>query len=245
MANKKMEYRSLTSELRADGQGDEMAIAGYAALFNSLSKELGAYREVIKPGAFQRALTSDDLDCRALVNHDPNLVLARTKNGTLKLEQDARGLKFRCVLNPESQAARDLYSAIKRGDYDSMSFAFNIAQGGDDFSEATDERGAKYALRTLKDIGKIQDISVVSYPAYNATSVSARAMSTPDYADNDAAWLASKKRFLANLTEQIEREGLCESILNQIMTPQTAEQRAQADRELKERMANLAGRTTR
>src|SRR5690348_17208033 len=135
MANK-IEHRSVASSLRAESQGDEMSLVGYAALFNSESKDLGGFRERIAPGAFTRTLKEGG-DVKALVNHDPNQVLGRTKNGTLKLEQDDRGLKFRVKLNPQSQAHRDLHASIARGDLDECSFAFTCPDGGDQITEAT------------------------------------------------------------------------------------------------------------
>jgi len=242
MATTKIEQRSLAADLRAESNGDEMSLAGYAALFNSESKDLGGYRERIAPGAFTRSLQAGD-DVKCLINHDPSRLVGRTKNGTLKLEQDSRGLKFRCMLSPDSQAHRDLHAAIKRGDMDEMSFAFIVNQpGGDDFTEATDERGQKYTLRTLKDVS-IKDVACVTYPAYNSTSVSARALNTPDYSNE--SWLAAKKRFLKQTNEQIAREEFCGSLLNRIMAGAESESRSDAERELEQRMANAAGRTTR
>jgi HK97 family phage prohead protease len=169
----KIEHRFL-AELRADGQGDEMAIAGYAALFNSDSKNLGGFKERIAPGAFTRSIEAG-ADVKALVNHDPSQLLGRTKNGTLSLSQDERGLKFRCVLNAESGAHRDLYAAIKRGDMDECSFAFTVPEGGQDWQDVDDpEEQDMYAIRTLKDVN-LMDVSAVTYPAYNNTSVGARA----------------------------------------------------------------------
>jgi hypothetical protein len=236
----KQEFRSLSAELRAESQGDEMALVGYAALFNSESKDLGGYKERIVPGAFTRSLR-EGTDVKALINHSPNQLLGRVKNGTLKLEQDSRGLKFRCLLNANSQAHRDLYASIKRGDMDECSFAFSVAPGGDDFTDATDERGKKYLLRTLKDVS-LSDISCVTYPAYSTTSVDARSAFVPDYTSE--GWLASKKRFLANVTEQINRDEWTGELLNKIMSG-ADEQRAAADRELEERMKSAAGITTR
>jgi HK97 family phage prohead protease len=242
MANKKMEYRSLTSELRAEGDDKSLTIRGYAALFGSISKDLGSYRERIAPGAFARSIR-EGADVKALINHDASHLLGRTKNGTLTLEEDSRGLKFVCILNPDSQAARDYHASIKRGDMDECSFAFTVPEGGDVWDEAQDASGQRYKRRTLRDVNLL-DVSAVTYPAYNSTSVGARS-AQPDYQDNAAAWLASKKRFLANLTEQIEREALCGSILDRVMNTQTDEQRAEADRELQERMCVAAGRATR
>lgn len=243
MATKKTEFRSLTSELRAEGDEKSLIIRGYAALFNSESKPLpGGFKERIAPGAFARSIR-EGADVKALINHDPSHLLGRTKNGTLQLEEDARGLKFVCILNPDSQAARDYHASIKRGDMDECSFAFTVPEGGDVFDSATDADGRTYQRRTLRDVN-LMDVSAVTYPAYNATSVGARS-TAPDYQDSSTAWLASKKRFLRNLTEQVELESFCGAILDRVMNTQSAEQRAQADRELKERMAIAAGRATR
>lgn len=208
----KIEKRSLTAELRADGQGDEMAIAGYAALFNSESKDLGGFKERIAPGAFTRSLKEGG-DVKALVNHDPSQLLGRTKNGTLTVSQDSRGLKFRCVLNPDSQTHRDLYAAIKRGDYDECSFAMTVPEGGDTWDEAQDDDGRSYQRRTLRDVN-LMDVSCVTYPAYNSTSVGARAA---DYADDSTAWIAKKREFLANYEADANRRSKAAAILHDIM----------------------------
>ena len=88
-----------TIEVR-EAEGEAMVLEGYAAVFNS-ETDLGPFREVIKPGAFTDVLTND---VRALINHDPNLVLGRTSNGTLTLEQDERGLKYRVELGKQTYA---------------------------------------------------------------------------------------------------------------------------------------------
>ena len=207
----KIEKRSLSAELRAESQGDEMSIAGYAALFNNNSKDLGGFKERIAPGAFTRSL-AEGADVKCLINHDPSQLLGRAKNGTLKLEQDSRGLKFRCILNPDSQAHRDLHAAIKRGDMDECSFAFTVVD--DVWDEAQDENGLRYQRRTLRDLN-LMDVSAVTYPAYNATSVGARAVA--DYGDDTAAWLASKRDFLANYEADANRRSKAAEILRTIM----------------------------
>jgi uncharacterized protein len=213
MSNNKIERRSLVSELRAESQGDEMAIAGYAALFNSLSKDLGGFKERIAPGAFTRSLASG-ADVKALVNHDPSQLLGRTKNSTLKLEQDDRGLKFRVSLNPDVEAHRSIHALISNGTMDECSFGFMIPDGGDAWDEAKDEEGRTYQRRTLRDL-TLFEISSVVFPAYNETSVAARAMADY-YADDTAAWVASKRDFLANFEGDAMRRNKAAEIFRQI-----------------------------
>ena len=148
-----------TIEVR-EAEGDEMVLEGYAAVFNS-ETDLGAFREVIKPGAFDDVM---DNDVRALINHDPNLVLGRTTNGTLKLEQDERGLKYRVELGKQ-QYARDFYESVKRGDISQSSFAFTI-----DKQSWNEER----TLRSVDKVRQLLDVSPVTYPAYSAATVQAR-----------------------------------------------------------------------
>ncbi len=160
-------------QLRAESQGDEMALVGYAAMYNSLSKDLGGFREQIMPGAFKRSIDAGD-DVKALFNHNPNAVLGRVKNNTLTFMPSGRGLKFRVQLDPFQQSHRDLHAAIKRGDIDSCSFAFTVPQGGDSWEHKADGS----SVRTLKDVD-LMDVSAVTYPAYNDTAVAARSL--PDY----------------------------------------------------------------
>lgn len=167
-----VEIRSIP-ELRAgESQGDEMSLVGYAAMFNSQSKDLGGFRETIMPGAFTRALRENQ-DVKCLFNHDANRILGRTTSGTLTLEQDDKGLRFRCMLDPAQQSHRDLYASVKRGDVNECSFAFSVDDAGQNWSDATDEKGKWYASRKLTDVN-LYDVSAVVHPAYNTTSVAAR-----------------------------------------------------------------------
>lgn len=164
------EYR-FAVELRDMSQGDEMAVGGYAALFNHKSQDLGGFKESIAPGAFTRSL-KNNVDVKALFNHDPNMILGRVKNGTLSLAQDERGLKWRAVLDPTNTQHKDIHSSIKRGDIDECSFAFMVPPDGDQWTE-TNGNEDYFADRMLKDVDLL-DVSAVTYPAYLGTNVSAR-----------------------------------------------------------------------
>lgn len=160
-----IERRALKgAEVRA-AEG-ERKIVGYAAVFNSLSEDLGGFREVILPGAFDRALREGH-DVRALWNHNPDVVLGRTKSGTLKLSVDEKGLRSE-IDPPETRAAEDVLTSIRRGDVDGMSFAFRVLT--DNWRTEGGEQ-----LRELADL-ELLDVSPVAYPAYPATQVSARAL---------------------------------------------------------------------
>ena len=148
-----------TIEVR-EADSDDMVLEGYAAVFNS-ETDLGHFREVIKPGAFDDVMNND---VRALINHDPNLILGRTENGTLELSTDERGLKYRVKLGNQ-QYAKDFYESVKRGDISQSSFAFTIKD-----QSWNEER----TVRSVDKVRQLLDVSPVTYPAYAAATVQAR-----------------------------------------------------------------------
>lgn len=137
---------------------------GYAAVFGVWSEDLGGFREMIQPGAFRNALKTSDV--RALVNHDPSLILGRTKSGTLALREDEVGLYIDVTL-PETSYARDLAASVRRGDIDQMSFAFTVAL--DDWTWSGDT-----VRRVVQEVEQLYDVSPVTYPAFPQTSASVR-----------------------------------------------------------------------
>lgn len=143
----------------------EMIVEGYAIRFNEpaiFTLNGVEYREIIDP----RALDKTDMsDVPLKYNHsDHVMIMARTRNKTLQLIKDERGLKIRAKL-ANTTAGRDLYELIKRGDIDKMSFAFTVRK--DDYDKET-------RTRTILDIEKIFDVSAVDLPAYDTTSIYAR-----------------------------------------------------------------------
>lgn len=143
---------------------------GYAAVFNSTT-DLGWFKEVIKPGAFTRALREKQ-DVRCLMNHDENFVLGRTKAGTLALSEDEQGLKFDCEF-PDTQGARDLRTSMQRGDIDACSFGFSVTKQS--WTQTQREDGTMEEVRQIEDVD-LFDVSIVTYPAYEATSCEARSL---------------------------------------------------------------------
>jgi Escherichia/Staphylococcus phage prohead protease len=158
-----VEHRIFTTELRASTT-DNPQTNGYAAVFNTII-DLGWYKEQIAQGTFTRAI-AEKQDIRALFNHNPDHVLGRTKSNTLALSEDNTGLRFSCDM-PDTQTGRDVYTLVQRGDVDQCSFGFIVR----DEKVTYDADGN--ALRTIKD-ADLFDVSIVTYPAYESTSVEAR-----------------------------------------------------------------------
>ena len=157
-----MEKRTFNIETRVDttDEGKDIVV-GHASVYDSRSNNLGGFYEYIERGAFTQELI-DKSDVRALINHDPNLVLARSTSGTLNLKADDLGLRYEFEM-PETSYGKDLAVSMKRGDISQSSFAFTISDGGDEWS--TDDQGNN--IRTIKKIERLYDISPVSYPAYS------------------------------------------------------------------------------
>lgn len=143
-------------------------IGGYAARFGSFSEDRGGYVAKIAPGFFDRAIRSS-ADTRLLVNHDPNLIMGRTKSGTLRLASDAVGLRFEGDL-PDTPLALHYAEAIRRGDMSGCSFTCTIEIDQWDWSGET-------PVRTLQQIGELYDVGPVTFPAFSDTNVSAHSSS--------------------------------------------------------------------
>lgn len=156
------EYRALE-----DDQG--MHIEGYFAVFNSIYEIIPGITESIAPGAFSKVLSND---VRALTNHDTTLVLGRNKASTLELREDARGLWGRITINQADQDAVNLYYRVQRGDVDQCSFGFDIGL------EEVDLKEDGSAHWTIKEVSRLYEVSVCTFPAYEETSVAARTKDT-------------------------------------------------------------------
>ena len=146
-------------EVRPDDNG-KTVIRGVAALYNSESRDLGGFTEVLLPGAFDRAIAAEGLDVLAKLDHER--VLGRTISGTLELSLTERGLEY--VIHPKRSDA-DVVEALERGDLRGSSFAFRVAEGGDHWERRDDGS----TVRTISDIELLADVSVVHTPAYPGT----------------------------------------------------------------------------
>ncbi len=156
------EIRSVGGSLRADST----KLTGYAILFDSPSQDLGGFIERVRPGSLKRSLANPD-NIRALVEHDPHKLLGRVGSGTLQLREQDRGLYFELSL-PDVSYARDISTLVKRGDIGGVSFGFRVNAGGEQW-----EMRDGQLVRDLTDID-LREISIVSDPAYQETSVAVR-----------------------------------------------------------------------
>ena len=157
------QVRSTQSKFETREADGEMYISGYFAVFNSEYEMWPGAVESIADTAFDGAL-ADDIRC--LIDHETRLVLGRNKAGTLTLKVDTRGLWGEVRINPNDQDAVNLYERVKRGDVDQCSFGFDI------LDEEFEDRGdtVKWTIKKVK----LYEVSVVTFPAYEETSVSAR-----------------------------------------------------------------------
>jgi hypothetical protein len=149
-------------EFRAEVAGD--ILRGHAAVFGQTARIGGGY-EQLAPTAFDEALKGSDV--RALLNHNPTLVLGRQSAGTLRLSVDDEGLAFEVDL-PDTSYARDLRTLVARGDVTGASFGF--VPGKDSFTTAPDGK----QVRTHTSVAQLLDVSPVTWPAYDGTDVSLR-----------------------------------------------------------------------
>lgn len=171
-----MERRLIDAQMEVRAaDGEPLRMVGYAAVFNQWSEDLGGFRERIAPGAFKRTLEGD---VRALWNHDPSFVLGRTLNGTLKLEEDARGLRVE-IAPPVGGIYDGFVDNVRRGDVNQMSFAFSVVK--DD--RQRDEKGNQ--VRILQEV-RLHEVSPVSFPAYPTTEVGLREWRYMEVSDDES-----------------------------------------------------------
>ena len=209
-------------ELRADGDG--MTFVGYAAKFNSPSEDLGGFVETIEPGAFRRSLRSRN-DVKLLVNHDTGRVLASSRSGTLRLQEDEVGLRVEASL-PNTSDGRDMAELLKRGDLNKMSFGFAVQK---------DAWNNEMTERTLKSV-RLFEVSIVAFPAYAATEAMVRSLDkAAKRASVDADELADAVLKLeegADLTES--QAELIKTVVNSLSPTQVKEENTEEQSSLLE-----------
>lgn len=184
----KREIRAFNFEVRAEKNDEHGTFLEGRPIVYDARTDLGWYDEIIEAGALDG---SDLKDVRFLVNHNTDMIpLARSRNNnehsTMQMEIDDEGMKIRVDLDTENNTeAKSLYSAVQRGDLDGMSFMFAV--DGDKW----DEIESDHPTRTITKIAKVFEVSAVTFPAYEQTSITARGLS--DALDSAKASLESVK----------------------------------------------------
>jgi len=174
-------------EIREDD--GKKTIAGYAATFEKLSVPMYGFREKIKAGAFAESIRGGE-DIKSLWNHNSDFVLGSTKAGTLRLSEDAKGLRFELDA-PDTTVGKDAVISISRGDVSGMSFGFNVRK------QEWDEKDEKNVVRTLIDID-LREVSPTPFPAYPSTKVGVRTVED-DYIEHLCDKDELKKRDAENI----------------------------------------------
>lgn len=190
MERKNDEVRRMqrSTEFSVRQEGEDRYIEGYFVRFGDVYDMGYGITESIAPGAFDEVLASG-ADIRALINHDSTLVLGRTKAGTAEFRADAVGVYGRVKINPNDQDAVNALARVERGDVDQASFGFR------DWEETrtVDQQTGKvhYTLTKIKDL---REFTVCTFPAYQATSLSARDdLRAADEKRRHEAWIEARK----------------------------------------------------
>lgn len=197
------EIRSYAFDLATEQTEAGGIVTGRPIVYNSRTN-LGMFDEIIERGALDK---TDLRDVRFLVNHDTSKIpLARSRNNnansTMQLIPDEKGLQVKVKLDIENNTeARNLYSAIKRGDVSGMSFMFNVPKGGDDW----DFSNSQHPERRIKSISNVVEVSAVTFPAYADTEISVRNKAALDSAK---ATLDSVKKARQDALESEARSAL-------------------------------------
>lgn len=153
------------AKIREDG--GKRYLEGYFAVFGETYQVWDGWTETIERGAFARYLSSGE-DVKVLWNHDSNIVLGSTGNGTASLREDETGLFGSVEINENDSEAVSAYARVARGDVDGCSFGFDIARQ----EEWWDEDGVYHTKIT--EVDPLYEVSPCTFPAYKATSISAR-----------------------------------------------------------------------
>ncbi len=160
------ERRTESGGVEVREEGDTVVATGYAAVFDKMSQNLGGFIERVAPGTFRSTLNQADV--RALWNHEPDHLLGRSGNGTLRMVEDDKGLRYEVDL-PDTTLGRDVAELLRRGDITGSSFGFRVIEDGWGESESG------FPLRTLNQVS-LRDVGPVSLPAYADTEAGLRCL---------------------------------------------------------------------
>lgn len=166
LGRERRNLRLASAEVREAKDDGSIPFIGHAAVFNSPALIEGWFedwREQVLPGAFRKTISEADI--RMLINHNPDMPLARNRAGTLRLEEDDVGLRTEADMAPTSYG-RDIAISLERRDVSQMSIAFNVVKEEWDWE-------AEPPLRSIQEV-KLSDVSIVTYPAFVETDAALR-----------------------------------------------------------------------
>lgn len=186
----KRDFKTSFNITRQETNPNELIIEGYFALYEQETELFEGSYEIITKGAFNNTLGND---IRALWNHNTQYVLGRNKSGTLEVKTDDKGL-FGVIKLPPTQYAQDLFNLVQRGDVDQCSFGFNI------LSEDLEELASGGYRWRINEID-LHEISVVTFPAYENTSVKARSKEIKDIQERK---IEQRKKELIKRVEEMK-----------------------------------------
>ena len=189
--NQGRQYRFVPAKMQVRNEPEGPVIACHFAVFNTPTELYPGCIEQIAPGAFSSSL---GLDVRALINHETRLVIGRTIAGTLILQEDETGLFGEIKINEHDSDAMSLYARVQRGDVSQCSFGFDIV--AEDYVVSPDGQTCTWTIRDVI----LYEVSVVTFPAYEATSAFAR-----DSGSYDSLRVARLKRQKQDLLERIKK----------------------------------------
>ena len=204
----KMEIRNLDFEVRAE-ENEEHGhfLSGRPIVFGQRT-DIGWYDEIIEHGALD---TTDLKDVRFLVNHNTDMIpLARsrnnTANSTMQMTVDESGMLIRVDLDTENNSdAKNLYSAVGRGDITGMSFMFSVD------ADSWDDADTEHPTRRIRSIRRVLEVSAVTFPAYSATSIQTRGLS--DALDSAKESLESERSRLRDIRRQKQKIKMLTEVL--------------------------------
>ena len=183
------ERRTQTGEVEVREEGDSVVATGYAAVFDRLSENLGGYLERVSPGTFRSTLKQADV--RGLWNHDPNHLLGRSGNGTLRMAEDDKGLRYEVDL-PDTTLGRDVAELLRRGDITGSSFGFRT------ISDEWGTTDSGYPLRILHEVA-LRDVGPVAFAAYSDSEASLRSLAEGRSLDLQVLVRAAEEDTLADV----------------------------------------------
>jgi uncharacterized protein len=194
------ERRFLKTQVRMDAAAGskKRMLAGYAAKFNTLSSDLGGFRESLRGGCFADSIARSSNNVRMLADHDSSKILGSRSNGTLQVFEDSLGLRFRCEL-PGTSTANDVYALCERGDLGEMSFGFRCLDEDWDEDFDPDDRSRRISIRNVKR-AELSEVSIVTFPAYPQTSAGVDRAS-----ENPMALMAARNIFPSGVPLEVRR----------------------------------------